>query len=220
MSPAVLRLRARLVPARLLPAGLACALLATAPAAWAQYKVIDANGRVTYTDQPPAASTQGQPLRSGAAPAPAGPSTAGLPFELRTATTRYPVTLYSASGCRPCDAGRELLQKRGVPFTEKRVDTPADVRAFQQISAERSLPLLTIGSQQLKGLVAADWQGYLDAAGYPRESRLPATYRAPAATPLAPPAPPAAPASEPESPRPSAPPPPAPRRPDEPNIRF
>lgn len=216
MSPAVL-----LLPARLLPLALASALLAAAPSALAQYKVIDANGRVTYTDQPPPnAPAQGQPPRSSAAAAPAGPSTASLPLELRTATSKYPVTLYSATGCRPCDAGRELLQKRGVPFSEKRVDSPADVRAFQQITAERSLPLLTIGSQQLKGLVAADWHGYLDAAGYPRESRLPASYRAPAAAPLAPPAPAAAPAAEAEAPRPSAPPPPPPRRPDEPNIRF
>jgi hypothetical protein len=43
---------------------------------------------------------------------------------------------------------------------------------------------LTVGGQALRGFQEADWQGTLDLAGYPRESRLPRNFQAPAPTPL------------------------------------
>ena len=36
----------------------------------------------------------------------------------------------------------------------------------------------------LRGFAGEVWSSYLDAAGYPRESQLPASYHYPAATPL------------------------------------
>jgi len=192
------------------------ALCALAPLAQAQYKVIDANGKVTYTDQPPA--TPGARVQSvKVGPSAGAPPLSTLPAELRAAAGKYPVTLYSGPGCRPCDSGRQLLLQRGIPFAERRVESAADAQALSQLSGERSLPLLTIGSQQLKGLVSADWHSYLDAAGYPRESKLTASYRAPAATPLAPPAAPA-PTAEVAAPTPA--PVPEPRTASGPNIRF
>lgn len=165
---------------------LACAavLAALPPAAQAQYKVVGPDGRVTYTDRLPANATQAQPvaLRTGAGAAPE------LPLALRQAVKQHAVTLYSGPQCAPCDAGRALLTQRGVPFTEKRVKTSADVAALQQLSGAANLPLLSVGQRQLPGLVAADWQRALDAAGYPAQSVLPKGWRAPAATPLATPA--------------------------------
>jgi glutaredoxin len=143
-------------------------------------------------------------------------------LELRQATTRYPVTLYSGTDCAPCDSGRRLLSARGVPFTERRVSTEEDAEAMSRLTGGRSVPTLTIGSQALRGFSDADWHAYLDAAGYPREARLPRGYQQPAATPLvdrqaeAPAAqrPAAAPPAEPASP-PPPPPPPSPT-----GIRF
>ena len=43
------------------------------------------------------------------------------------------------------------------------------------------MPALTIGAQPLRGLSEADWTAYLDAAGYPRESRLPRGWQPPPA---------------------------------------
>jgi len=189
------------------------ALLALAPLAQAQYKVIDANGKVTYTDQPPTTTgARVQAVNTG--PSAGAPVLSSLPAELRGPAGKYPVTLYSAPGCKPCDSGRQLLQQRGIPFAEKRVESAADGDALVRLSGERSLPLLTIGNQQLKGLVSADWQSYLDAAGYPRESKLTAASRAPPASSA-----PSAPMAE----APAAPPRPAPEPPRSgsgPNIRF
>lgn len=173
------------------------AMLALAAAgAQAQYKVVGPDGRVTYTDRPPADAQNAQPLELRGSSVP----TATLPAELRAAVQRFPVTLYAGPQCAPCDAGRDLLRARGVPFAEKRVESNADVAALQALSGARSLPTLAIGGQRLQGLVAASWHSYLDAAGYPKAAKLPANYQAPAATPLAPPpAPKAQPAAEPQA---------------------
>jgi hypothetical protein len=46
------------------------------------------------------------------------------------------------------------------------------------------VPTLVIGSQVMRGLSSEAWISYLDAAGYPRESRLPASYQYRPATPI------------------------------------
>lgn len=156
--------------------------LAVALPAAAQYKVVGPDGKVTYTDRPPTsdAGSRVAPMR-GAAPTAPEPA---LPVELRQAQARFPVTIYTAADCAPCDSGRQMLVQRGVPFAEKRVLTDEDTRAYEQITGGRLLPALSVGPQVLRGLNAADWTAYLDAAGYPRESRLPAGWKPPAATPL------------------------------------
>ena len=77
-----------------------------------------------------------------------------------------------------------MLSSRGVPFSEKTVTTAADTEALQRLSGETSLPFLTIGSQQLKGFSDAEWTQFLNAAAYPKSSKLPASYRPPAPAPL------------------------------------
>ena len=46
------------------------------------------------------------------------------------------------------------------------------------------MPALTIGAQPLRGFSETDWTAYLDAASYPRESKLPRNWPQPQATPL------------------------------------
>ena len=67
----------------------------------------------------------------------------------------------------------ERNSQRGVPYAEKRVSTEEDIQALERLIGGRSVPGATIGPQVLRGLNMADWVAYLDAAGYPRESRLP-----------------------------------------------
>lgn len=173
-------------------------------------RIVGPDGRVTYTDRAPMgpAPAAGSPSSASAAPqaatsgntaAPA-PDAGALPFALRQAATRYPVTLYTGDKCTPCVSARELLRKRGVPFVEKTVTTPEDGQAFAALGVDNALPLITVGPQRITGFVATDLNRYLDAAGYPAESQLPRTYRQPAPQALAPVAP-AAPASSPPAPQ-------------------
>jgi glutaredoxin len=178
-----------LLTAPALAASLA-ALLGATPAQ-AQYKVVAPDGRVTYTDTPPA-STSNRVTKLGDNLS-VIPQVA-LPLELRQAVSRYPVTLYVMKVCEPCDAARSFLRERGVPFSEKLVVSNADGEALQRLSGGRDTPTVTIGAQVLRGLAADTWSSYLDSAGYPRESRLPANYQYPAATPLT--DPPSAPVAE------------------------
>jgi glutaredoxin len=161
------------------------ALATLAAPALALYKVVGPDGRVTYTDRPPAdASARITPMQGGTVnevPA-TGPDT--LPQDLRRVATRYPVTLYGAADCAPCEASRKLLQERGIPFTEKLVVTEDDAAAMERVIGARTVPALTIGAQALRGLSPPEWNAYLDAAGYPRESRLPKNWQPPPAAPL------------------------------------
>lgn len=183
---------------------IALACVATAAMAQQVYRQVDSNGKVTYSDQPPVGRTV-QPVRSGSGSLTSLPAEdATLPYELRQVVQRYPVTLYTRDDCQPCDAGRSLLTTRGVPFTERSVLTSQDNEALQRLTGQNSLPLLTIGSQQVKGFLDSEWTQYLDAAGYPSSSRLPSSYRVPPASPLVAQVP-AAPAAAPARPAPAQP---------------
>lgn len=157
------------------------ALLVAMPSQ-ALYKVVGPDGRVTYTDTPPQSSSAGKVTTLGGNVSVIQQSK--LPAELQQAASRYPVTLYTMKMCTPCDTARQLLRQRGVPFNEKLVVTAEDGDALQRLSGARSMPTLSIGSQVLTGLASDTWNSYLDTAGYPRESHLPANYEYPAATPL------------------------------------
>jgi len=157
-------------------------LATTALPALALYKVVQADGSVTYTDRPPAAGS-GRITTMGRNAAPAATEMV-LPLELRQAADRFPVTLYTSPDCIPCDNGRRLLQQRGVPYRERVVSSEEDVAALERTVGGRTVPALTIGSQPLRGLSEADWSAYLDAAGYPREPRLPRGWQPPPPAPL------------------------------------
>jgi glutaredoxin len=205
---------------RMVPAvALACLVLP----GHAQYKVVGPDGTVTYTDRPPPAAV-GRAAPVAARPeAPAADAPpAALPSELRPVATRYPVTLYTGADCAPCESGRRLLASRGVPFAERRVSTEEDAEALNRLTGGRSIPTLMIGAQALRGFADSDWHSYLDAAGYPRESRLPRGYQQPAATPLVQrQAEAAVPQQRPVAPPPAAEPAPPPAAPPAPaGIRF
>ncbi len=212
--------------AALLAAGL---LLAGPSQAQGVYRIVGPDGRVTFSDQPPPSGTAStSPANRAAAPgSAAGGAGAQLPYELRQVSNRYPVTLYASQNCAPCDRGRSLLDARGVPYTEKTVDTPQDGDALRRLSGEMSLPFLTIGGQQIKGYSDTEWTRFLDAAGYPKQSALPPGYRRPAPSPLvavqtedAVAVPPASAAQPQPQPQPPAPTPVAPPAQNPAGIRF
>jgi len=173
----------RLAP--LVPAtALAAALLLAAPSIRAQFKVIGADGKVTYSDREPSAS-EGRVSALGARGAASQAAEADLPFEVRQAAAKYPVTLYTTNGvCEPCNQARQFLKQRGVPFSERQAVSEEDIDALEKISGGREAPTMMLGAQVLRGFAADSWTQYLDAAGYPRDSRLPSTYQYRPAAPI------------------------------------
>ena len=204
------------------PAAVAGLLLAAAWTLNAQaqqiYRIVGPDGKVTFSDRPP------EDPKAKVAPAAVvgmgtGNNLAALPFELRNAASRYPVTLYTAANCSSCASARGFLSARGIPFTEKTVGSNEDIEALQRLSGSQTVPFATIGAQQLKGFSETEWAQFLDAAGYPKTSQLPASYRNPPPTALVTaeaPRPPQRPASAPAAQAPAAdaaPPAPAPSNP-------
>ncbi|MDD4943391.1 MAG: glutaredoxin family protein [Rhodoferax sp.] len=148
------------------------------------YRITGPDGRVTFSDKPALSSAAKVTPLEGIANTPIEPTTVPLPLELRQVVSQFPVTLYTGSNCTPCDSGRSLLQKRGVPFTEKTIASAQDADALNNLSGATALPFLTIGTQHVAGFSSSEWTTYLNAAGYPAQNKLPASYRAPAASPL------------------------------------
>lgn len=146
------------------------------------YRIVGADGKVTFSDKPP--SEANAKVTAGAAAPTGGIVVSALPFELRQVASKYPVTLYTGDNCSPCALARAMLVTRGIPFAEKTVTTAEDSQALQRLSGDSSLPFATIGGQQLKGFSDSEWTQFLNAAGYPASSVLPASYRQGAATPL------------------------------------
>jgi glutaredoxin len=150
------------------------------------YRIVGPDGKVTFSDTPPPAASNAKVTagRGGKFAADGPTGNPSLPSDLRAVATRYPVTLYTSKDCGPCGNARNMLSNRGVPFTEKLIESNQDIEALQRLSGENSLPFATIGAQQLKGYSDQEWSQYLDAAGYPKASALPANYRNPAPTPM------------------------------------
>ena len=147
------------------------------------YRIVGPDGKVTFSDRAPEVAVPGS--RTSAVEQPkVGTSTATLPYELRQVAQRFPVTLYSGDKCAACDSARSMLSTRGIPFVERTVNTNEDIEALQRLSGNNILPFATIGGQQLSGYLSTEWAQYLDAAGYPKQSQLPANYRRAAAAPL------------------------------------
>jgi glutaredoxin len=167
---------------------LAFVLTGTVSDAFAQqiFKIVGPDGRITFSDKPPSETgTKADAAKVIPLTAEGGAvSLATLPFELRQAAQRYPVTIYTSPGCGTCAQGRSLLMSRGIPFSEKTVASREDGDALMRLAGTQNVPLLTIGGQQLKGYSDSEWVQFLDAAGYPKTSQLPSTYVAPPATPL------------------------------------
>ncbi|QKV53031.1 glutaredoxin family protein [Comamonas antarctica] len=178
-------------PALLLAAALILAPgLAHEAAAQLIYRSVGPDGRVTFSDRE--LNTARPPVVAGEARTPTAAANDSLPYALREVQARFPVTLYTGNDCSPCASARALLMQRGVPFTEFSVRSTADAQALQALSGQDRLPFATIGQQHVTGFAADEWRQYLDAAGYPQTSVLPASYRQPAARTLAPQAPPVA----------------------------
>ncbi len=147
------------------------------------YKSIDANGKVFYSEIPPSQAS-GHELLSGHSTA-----IKKMPKTLAQTTKRHPVVLYTKPRCEPCDAAREALLHRGIPFKEKIASNPAEKNALVQllqwqaeadqqapkIDADDDLPLLKIGDADLQTFNEDEWMNSLTQVGYPKVALLPPT---------------------------------------------
>lgn len=147
----------------------ALALLLVAQSVNAEiYRWKDKDGRVHYSDNPPAdAGAQPTRLYSNSI------DVDKMSYDMRKAVAAFPLTLYTSESCgAPCTQGKNWLKQRGVPFSEKNVKTQDDITALQKITGKTTatLPTLTIGTQVVEAFEAGAWGSALDNAGYPKQA--------------------------------------------------
>ena len=150
---------------------IAFSLLAFALTAAAQlYRWTDSGGKVHYTDTPPPASATDVQKKARARPGGAeSASAASQPYALQQAVKNFPVTIYTAGDCgNPCKKGIDHLKKRGVPYTEKAVNTKADIDAVVKLSGAAEVPVLVVGIVVKSKFEEGAWDEALDTAGYPK----------------------------------------------------
>lgn len=146
-------------------------LLAASWSAAAQmYRWTDAVGKIHYSDTLPPASARDVEQRSDK-----GGNTAegDEPYALRVARKKAPVKLYSTAACEACDSARQLLNARGVPFSEVNVEDEASVAELKKTVGSASVPTLVVGSKVQKGYEEGLYHRALDAAGYPKAGSVP-----------------------------------------------
>ena len=147
------------------------------------FRWVDKAGKVHYGDTQPAdvVDVERKKLSSTAS------QNEDLPYETLRAQQNFPVTLYVTNGCgAPCNQARTMLNKRGIPFSEKLLKTQEEIDTFYKMSGSNGAPTLSIGKNYLSGFLESRWNSELDVAGYPKT----ASYRqrvAPPALPAAPP---------------------------------
>ena len=158
-------------PTQIAVAVLAAALVLAAHAQTSVYRWVDKDGKVHFSDTPPPedAKDASQKRLGGG-----GADDAPLPYATQVAARRNPVTLYTGTDCGdPCVKGRELLARRGIPFSEKDAqNNPADREALKKLVGALEVPALIVGEMKTKGFDEDSWNSALDSAGYPR-TRLP-----------------------------------------------
>ena len=130
------------------------------------YRWLDQKGEVHYTDTPPPKDAREVTMRKTAATSTAKE----LPYLVRQAAANFPVTLYVADGCGPlCTQAKELLNFRGIPFTEKVIASQEDLDEMKKtFNGSAQVPSALVGERQLSGFDASSWNSLLDNAGYPK----------------------------------------------------
>lgn len=153
---------------------------ASAPLAASQlYQWKDAQGRTVYSDQaPPARSGNVQQKNFKGSFIEGGES-----YATKVAREKHPVILYTSACGAPCDQARQLLVKRGIPYSSKDLQASEEARnEVQKLTGRLNVPLLVVGSDKIEGFEDGRWQAALDRAGYPK-SALPGLQPAPTTTP-------------------------------------
>jgi len=168
------------------------------------YRWVDADGKVNYSDQPPPANIkQVERIKATGGK----PGDAPLPYVLQQAVANFPVTLFISECGDTCTRARELLAKRGIPYTEMDATDPSAQEELRKLTGGAlEVPVLKVGRDTTRGFEESKWNTALDAAGYPPTAVIPPRPPTKPAKPAAA-APPAAavpPASQPASPSPPA----------------
>ncbi len=121
------------------------ALFLASPAFAGVYKWTDAQGRIQYSDSPPAtAKTTQLKLQSFTGPAQVS----------QAIGADSGVTIYTTEWCGVCQRAKSFFKQNGVPFREWDVEKSDYAAAkFKQLGGS-GVPVITVGSEKMMGFDA------------------------------------------------------------------
>ncbi|MFZ2266855.1 MAG: glutaredoxin family protein [Azonexus sp.] len=141
-----------------------CLALACTGAFAETYRWVDSAGRIIVSDTPPPGKAQNV-VKTGEG----GENTDNQSFATKRAAENFPVTLFTSPDCvAECKQARDLLNGRGVPFSEKMIQKQEDVEELKKLVGDGFVPSLKVGKDSSRGMNASGYNNLLDLAGYPK----------------------------------------------------
>lgn len=135
------------------------------------YRWVDAQGNVTYSDQPPPVSARQSATITGKGNV---VEVDKETYEAKVAREKHPVVLYTTA-CGPvCDQAKEYLAQRGIPFAAKDPSREPEIALeLKKLAGALEVPVVKVGKDFVKGFERGQWGKLLDAAGYPKAPLMP-----------------------------------------------
>src|SRR6185369_11733532 len=113
------------------------------------------------------------PVVAAPASAPA-PAEQAVPFAIQNVQKDFPVTLYTSPICKmPCEQAREVLNRRGIPFSEVQVWDTEGLEKLKTLANSDKVPTILVGHTSIVGLDPARYDSLLNSAGYPQLGAFP-----------------------------------------------
>jgi glutaredoxin len=135
------------------------------------YRWEDANGKIHYSDTPPPPNARNVELKKITG---GKPDELPLPYTLQQAVKNFPVTLFTSDCGDACTRARQVLVKRGIPYTEiDAKEHTGQEELHKLVGPTLQVPVLKIGQRVLKGIEEGQWNTALDIAGYPSTAMIP-----------------------------------------------
>jgi glutaredoxin len=139
------------------------AAVTTPSAADTLYKSVGPDGRVVYSDRPPADGRIEKTMTFENLPSsPLPAATADYLEQIRKAeplpaatTAASSIVLYSAKWCGYCRQAKAYLTAKGVHYQEFDVDTRIGMAAYAQAGGRKGIPLLLVEGQRVQGFSRA-----------------------------------------------------------------
>ena len=140
-----------------------CALLVSIPAsADPVYRIVGPDGRVEYTNKPPAGA-KATPVQTrinsySGAPTVSGSASAGA--------TRPEIKMFATDWCPYCRRAQAYLAQRGIRYTHVDIEKSGSGRAEYDRLGGKGVPVILVGGQRMNGFSEERLSQMLRSAGY------------------------------------------------------
>ena len=140
-------------------------LFAASASAQQIHRWVDSNGRVHYTDKPPA-GVQSSPVQSRINSYTGTPVVSGSPQAASPGASRPEIKMYATDWCQYCKKARQFFARQGIRYTELDIEKFPAARAEYDRLGARGVPVILVGTQRMNGFSEERLAQMLKAAGH------------------------------------------------------